>query len=634
VRRDLSAWLLFSSAAIPVVLVGRQVFPAWQQHPAGWWAWLAVVGSSLVAMVASLWGRFKFAQADTQAPAYRAEITAKADAARISRITFDRLRSPRFTIAPPPSDFVGRQEELLELLENFDRGVLITSANGGAGVGLTALARRLAFALADDYLEGCLEIDLRGASPTMEEPLDPVEAQRCLLQPFYPYETLPSDPKELNKLYRSTFSDYKVLLLLDNAASSTQLRSLLPRAPSVAIVTSQQTDLSLNWAKFYHLELRGLKREDAQQLLWRVSRQEKEEIKGIWEKLAEQFECIPLALRVVASLLKEPFDQKPKDVIRTYPKVRKSLVALGGEGAANISVDAALDMIYEMLPAEQRTRLEDLAVFPGPITQAAAAAVWHVDLREAETTLVALTRYNLLEYRTNSYTYLMHDLVRMHVQELLLGQMKQTDTVVVRYADYMLQEAVKANTLYKEGGSLAADGLLRFTRLWPDLWRAWNRMNQTDPGWPHPENTEAWLGSFAHQVMPVLSVTRPQEDQIMILERSLAIARATQDQMGELFLVGKLGHIYLDREDAVNALEYHERQLTLAFALHDRCQEADALTSIGAACGILGDYSRAQETWRQALALLNVLDEDRAAEVRSWLQTLEEKLVPQEPPTF
>jgi hypothetical protein len=120
---------------------GRQVFPAWQQYSAGLWAFLAVIGSSLMAMVASLLGRLKLAQASPQTPAYRTDIAAKADAARISRITFDRLRSPRFTIAPPPSDFVGRQAELLALLENFDKGVLITSANGSAGMGTTALGR-------------------------------------------------------------------------------------------------------------------------------------------------------------------------------------------------------------------------------------------------------------------------------------------------------------------------------------------------------------------------------------------------------------------------------------------------------------------------------------------------------------
>lgn len=631
-RRNLTALLLFSSAAVPVFLAGWLLFHAWRQ-PSVAGTFGVLMGTSLAALAASLLGRLKFAQADAQTPAYRAEVTAKADAARISRITFDRLRSPRFTIVPPPSDFVGRQEELLELLENFDRGVLIASANGSAGMGVTALGRRLAFALADDYLDGCLEIDLRGASPAMEEPLDPMEAQRRLLRPFYPYETLPDDPKELNKLYRSTFSEYKVLLLLDNAASGTQLRSLLPRAPSAAIVTTQQTDLSLNWAKFYHLELQGLKPEDARQLLQRVSRQEKEETRGAWDKLVTHFEGIPLALRLIASLMKEPFNQKPKDIARTFPKIRKSLVALRGETAANLNVDAALDMMYEMLSPDLRARFEGLAVFPGPITQAAAAAVWGVASSEAEETLVALTRYNLLEYCTSSYMYLMHDLIRQHVMELLLGQMQQTDTVVVRYADYVLKEAVKANELYAAGDATAVDGLLRFSRLWPDLWTAWNRMNQTDPGWPHPENTETWLGNFARQVLPVLGATRPPEDRRVILERSLEIARANKDLTNELFLMGELGRIYTLQAEAAKALVAHERQLALAFDLHNRPQEADALTCIGQVCGILGNYQRAQETWRQALALLNVLDTDRAEEVRTWLHTLEGKLGTQSPRT-
>jgi tetratricopeptide (TPR) repeat protein len=202
----------------------------------------------------------------------------------------------------------------------------------------------------------------------------------------------------------------------------------------------------------------------------------------------------------------------------------------------------------------------------------------------------------------------------------------------MRYADYALREAVKANELFKTGGSAAADGLLQFSRLWPDLWKAWNRMNHTDPGWPNPENTEPWLGAFAQQVLPVLNATRPPEDQIAILERSLEIVRAAKELENELVLVAELGRIYTTQEDAKKALEYHERQLSLAFELHNREQEADALTCIGQLSGRLGDYQRAQEMWRQAIALLNVLDEDRAEEVRSWLRTLKEKLASQEAP--
>ena len=452
-------------------------------------------------MALSLIGRLTQIRTDVTVST-RGDKVGNTDPASISHITYDRLRSPRFTVAPPPSDFVGRKEELAELLANYEQGVLITNASRNAGVGTTALARRLAFALADEFLDGCLEIDLRGGMPSIEEPLDPVEAQRRLLRPFHPTESLPYDAKALNRLYRQTFSEYKVLLLLDNAASGTQLRQLLPRKPSVAIVTSH-ADLTMSWAKLYHLELGGLRPEEARELLLRISGRGDDAIQGTFDKIAEQFNYIPLALRVIAALLKEPFNWTSRELLRNFSNVRKSLVALWGPKAANLSVGVALEMIYGALPSEIRSHFEDLAVFPGTFAQTAAATVWDASSREADETLVALVRYNLLDYRTATYAYVQHDLVRHSAQELLLGQMKQTDIVVARYANYALEHARRANELFQESESTAPDGLMRFSALWPDLWKAWNRMNGTDPGWSYPEDTERWLCDFPLHVWPV-----------------------------------------------------------------------------------------------------------------------------------
>ncbi len=553
----------------------------------------------------------------------------KASPLGISHITFDRLRSPRFTIVPPPSDFVGRREELAELLENFDRGVLITSINGDAGVGTTALARRLAFALADDYLDGCLELDLRGGMPTMEEPMNTVEAQRCLLRPFHPYESLPEDARALNKLYRSTFSDYKVLLLLDNAVSGTQLRRLLPRSPSAAIVTSTQAELSLNWAKLYHLELGGLRPDDARELLLRISERREDRGQNSLDKIAERFEYFPLALRVTASLLKEPFDWTPREILRRFANVRKSLLALLGPDAAGLSVQTALDMIYGALPQEARSQFEDLAVFPTSFPQSAVAAVWDVDSQKADETLIALARYNLLDYRTANYTYVQHDLVRLYAQTLLLGQMKQTDTVVVRYANYVLEQAKRANERYQESESSMPEAMMRFDVLWPDLWRAWNRMNGSDLGWPVPEDTERWLCDFPGAVLEVLNATRSLEERLTIFSRALESAQNLGDLEAEAAHSGQLGRIHMAMQNPEQALHSHDRQLEIAYELHDRYHEADALMNIGQACGELGDVKRARESWRQALALFNVIGDPRATQVKLWLESLEEKISPQ-----
>ncbi len=156
-----------------------------------------------------------------------------------------------FTIPPPVTDFTGRKTELAQLKDNFSRGALISGLSGGGGVGKTELARKLAQEIAQDFPDAQLNIDLLG---TLETPLSSDEAMRRLLEPFYVGQKLPDDNTQLAGIYQQTFSNRKVLLLLDNAADVAQVRPLIPPAPSAAIITSRQ-HFTLSEFVFHPLKL-------------------------------------------------------------------------------------------------------------------------------------------------------------------------------------------------------------------------------------------------------------------------------------------------------------------------------------------------------------------------------------------
>ncbi len=65
----------------------------------------------------------------------------------------------------PPDDFTGRSAELAELIAKAESGASVISLQGMPGIGKTALALKLAEALAPRFPDAQLWIDLHGSGP-------------------------------------------------------------------------------------------------------------------------------------------------------------------------------------------------------------------------------------------------------------------------------------------------------------------------------------------------------------------------------------------------------------------------------------------------------------------------------------
>lgn len=118
-------------------------------------------------------------------------------------------------VPPPPADFKGREEEICDILSNFEKGVTVTSVRGMAGIGKTALALVLAERLKNRFSDGNLILNLKG---TTKNPLRPAEAMAQVIHSYFPTDRLPENENELRGLYLSVLAGKHTLLLFDNAA--------------------------------------------------------------------------------------------------------------------------------------------------------------------------------------------------------------------------------------------------------------------------------------------------------------------------------------------------------------------------------------------------------------------------------
>jgi DNA-binding SARP family transcriptional activator len=133
-------------------------------------------------------------------------------------------------LPPDVSHFTGRAAELDRLdalLGTSGAGkpatVVITAINGTPGVGKTALAIRSAHRMASRFPDGQLYASLRGHAAT--GPADPLAVLARFLRDLgIAPERIPGDLDEAAALYRSLLDSRRILVVLDNAASSGQQR--------------------------------------------------------------------------------------------------------------------------------------------------------------------------------------------------------------------------------------------------------------------------------------------------------------------------------------------------------------------------------------------------------------------------
>jgi hypothetical protein len=137
------------------------------------------------------------------------------------------------------ASFTGRERELKVLMraaESTPRGgmVGVHAIGGMADVGKTAFAVRAAHLLADRFPAGQIFLSLHGHTPG-QRPVEPGDAlASLLLTAGVPAAQIPPGPEARMALWRNRLAGRELLLVLDDAASSEQVRPLLPGAGGAA----------------------------------------------------------------------------------------------------------------------------------------------------------------------------------------------------------------------------------------------------------------------------------------------------------------------------------------------------------------------------------------------------------------
>jgi transcriptional regulator with XRE-family HTH domain len=204
------------------------------------------------------------------------------------------------------ASFTGRDSELRLLAEAVaDAGgvVGIHAIGGMAGVGKTAFAVHAAHQLAPRFPDGQVFLQLHGHTPG-QRPVDPADALAdLLLTAGVPAKQIPPGLPARTARWRDHLVGKRMLLILDDAVGSEQVRPLLPGTPGVLVlITSRRHLVALEDARAISLDT--LPPGEAAALFVRLAdRQDIEPGHPAVEQIVQLCGYLPLAVGMVARQL-------------------------------------------------------------------------------------------------------------------------------------------------------------------------------------------------------------------------------------------------------------------------------------------------------------------------------------------
>ena len=320
--------------------------------------------------------------------------------------------------------FTGRESDLNQLttlVEGFESAqngaglVAISVICGMAGVGKTALAVHAAHLFAPRFSDGQLFVDLHGYTQGYA-PREPADVLEVLLRALnLPPHQIPAGLDERAAVFRQRLAGTRTLILLDNAASETQVRPLLPGISGcLVIITSRRQLKGLH--DVHSVTLDVLPEADAVTLLVAAAGHPRMPA-GAPETTEIVHLCgrLPLALRMAASLLAHRPLWTAGHLAGLLRSQRRQLIAIS-DGERDLAT--VFDLSYRSLTEAQQGLFRRLGLVLGPdVDASAAAALLEADPTTASMLLEDLVDHNLLTEHAPG-RYRLHDLIREHTRTL------------------------------------------------------------------------------------------------------------------------------------------------------------------------------------------------------------------------
>jgi DNA-binding SARP family transcriptional activator/tetratricopeptide (TPR) repeat protein len=523
---------------------------------------------------------------------------------------------PRQLPADSPR-FIGRDrylamlDELSTLAKDGVTSPVVITLDGAAGVGKTALAVHWAHHAGDRFPDGQLYVNLRGYGT--QPPLKPADAAATLLRSIgIRADRIPSTLDGRSALLRTALAGKRMLILLDNARHSDQIRPLLPGTGNIVLITSRN-------------QLRGLAiREGARRItvdpcdieeskqLLRQSACGGAEIDNLTlTRLLQLCQGLPLALAIAAERAAREPSAFTIDPIGEQRNKQGALDILDSGDDATTNLRTVLSWSYNELSPVTARMFRLIGTAPGfDISVPVAAALADVDTTCAKHLLDQLVATNQLHHKQPGH-YELHDLLRAYGAERSSEQEspEQRSAAYRRLLHWLLHTAFNARPQLRASNS----GFVPLPAIAPPAFVDQRHMLEWPAGERHnliagvrlayDEGFDDVCWQLAYATWPALFQASAWHDALDTYQVGLAAAQRCGDRIGQAHMLDGLGNAHRFARQHLHAIESYQKAIALFSDTHNARGRALALSNLGASYRDAGRYAEALACCRQAYTL-------------------------------
>ncbi|MCZ4120002.1 AfsR/SARP family transcriptional regulator [Streptomyces sp. H39-S7] len=509
-----------------------------------------------------------------------------------------------------PRGFTGRDDELAALARAAVAGdAPVCLVTGPAGVGTTAFAVHWAYDRRADFPDGRLFADLRGFSDTPAPEAGSV-LREFLLALGTPAQRMPETADAMGALFRSLTADSRLLVVLDNARSSEQVRPLLPGGDRCTTLVTSRDRLggliASDAARPVPLGL--LPPADSVALLRSVLGAERVAAEPeAAARLAGLCDGLPLALRVTGARLAERPQWTLDAMVGELADEQGCLALLNIE---DTGVSAALRLTMQQLPEPAARLFRAIGLHTGSdLDRFAAAALAGTSPAQASADLDRLAAAHLLTESVPG-RWAPHDLVRLYARHLA----PQADPQGLRrLLDHYLYTGLAADAAAEPGSqpcyALPRDFLRPpATREFEDRAAALAWYEAERPALEGAVAAAAALGlhdrawRLALAQWPLM-LWRIRDGWVPLLQAGLASAEHEGDLDAQARVRALLGWVLHEEGRDAEALVHLAQAPDLAARAGDGISEAIAYANLGVVVDSTGDHARAEALMTHAVSL-------------------------------